>query len=125
MNNLTSFTNQTMSSLEIAQLCEKEHSKVTSDIERILSEVQIDHAIFRVIEKDSLNRNRIVYHLPRRECDLVVSSYVAKYRLAIIDRWQALEEQNRQLLPQTHIQAVEAYLATLKQVEAQQKQLGM
>lgn len=82
----------TMTSLEIAELTGKEHSKVTADIERTLDEAGIDAAEFRVISKDSMNRDRTIYNLPRRECDLVVSGYFTKYRLAIIDRWHELEK---------------------------------
>ena len=83
---------QTMSSREIAELTGKDHADVLKDIRRILEEAEIDHGKFSGIYKDSMNRGQTCYNLPRRECDLIVSGYSVKYRLAIIDRWQELEQ---------------------------------
>ena len=58
---------ETMSSLEISKLTKKEHSKVCSDIERILKEAKIDAAGFSGIYSDSSNRKRNLFNLPRRE----------------------------------------------------------
>jgi len=84
----------TMTSREIAELTQKEHRNVTADIERILSEAEIDAQAFKRIYKDSQNRSQTEYSLPKRECDLVISGYSVKYRLAIIDRWHELESNN-------------------------------
>ena len=81
----------TMSSREIAALCNKLHKNVTTDIEKMLTEVGIDGLKFQRIYKDKLNRDQREFLLPRRECDLVISGYSVKYRLAIIDRWHELE----------------------------------
>lgn len=81
----------TMSSLQIAEITGKPHRNVTGDIARILAEAEIDEQGFLRIYKDSYNREQKCYLLPRRECDLVVSGYSVKYRLAIIDRWHELE----------------------------------
>lgn len=82
---------QTMSSLEIAKLTGKEHRNVMRDIKKILKEAEIDILIFENVSKNSQNQSVATYNLPKRECDLVISGYSVKYRLAIIDRWQELE----------------------------------
>jgi phage regulator Rha-like protein len=64
---------------------------VIADIKRILAEAEIDALGFKGISKDAYNRDQPCYHLPRRECDLVVSGYSVKYRLAIIDRWLSVK----------------------------------
>lgn len=81
----------TMTSREIADLTGKAHRDVTRDIEKILLQADIDPRGFAHTYKDSQNRSQKEYRLPKRECDLVVSGYSVKYRLAIIDRWQELE----------------------------------
>lgn len=92
----------TMSSREIAELTGKAHKEVTRDIENILGQAEIDVRRFARTYKDSMNRIQKEYQLPKRECDLVVSGYSVKYRLAIIDRWQELEsKQPKFSIPQT------------------------
>ena len=61
-----------------------------ADIKRILAEVEIDSLVFQSIYKDSMKRQKPLFNLQRRECELVIAGYSAKYRLAIIDRWQGV-----------------------------------
>lgn len=91
----------TMTSREIAELTGKAHKEVTRDIENTLAQAEIDARIFAHTYKDTQNRQQREYRLPKRECDLVVSGYSVKYRLAIIDRWQELEA--KQQAPQFNI----------------------
>lgn len=92
--NPTIQTALTMSSREIAALTEKSHGHVKRDIIATLKDVEIDASIFGQTYLDGSNREQIEFHLPKRECDLVVSGYSVKYRLAIIDRWHELENNN-------------------------------
>lgn len=99
----------TMTSREIAELTGKAHKEVTRDIENTLAQAEIDARIFAHTYKDTQNRQQREYRLPKRECDLVVSGYSVKYRLAIIDRWQELEakQQAQQFnIPQTFAEAL-------------------
>ena len=83
---------QTMSSLEIAKLTDKQHRNVLADIRKTLEEAEIDAAEFSAAQPYGKNGNtREVFNLPRLECDLVISGYSVKYRLAIIKRWHELE----------------------------------
>lgn len=97
---------QTMSSLEIAKLTGKEHKNVLADIRRVLVEAEIEDAKFLAPYKMNSGQTATVYNLPRRECDLVVSGYSVKYRLAIIDRWQELEAQQTPKIPKTYAAAL-------------------
>jgi len=94
--NLTTTIIQTMTSREIAELTGKEHFHVKRDIAKVLAEAGIDPSKFGCTYLDAQNREQTEYRLPRRECDLVVSGYSVPYRLAIIDRWHELEQQNAQ-----------------------------
>jgi Rha family phage regulatory protein len=81
----------TMSSLTIAEITGKNHADVMRDIRISLEQAEIGVSKFAASYRNSQNKEQPCYHLPRRECDLVVSGYSVKYRLAIIDRWHELE----------------------------------
>ena len=93
MNNLISSEVKTMSSREIATLTGKEHKNVLADIRKTLEDAGINSAEFSAFYVDQQLIQRPEFLLPKRECDLVISGYSVKYRLAIIDRWQELESQ--------------------------------
>lgn len=98
---LTQTAAATMSSLDIAAITGKEHKNVLADIRRILDEAGIQGAEFLAPLKMASGQVASVYNLPRRECDLVVSGYSVKYRLAIIDRWHELESKQAFAVPAT------------------------
>lgn len=81
----------TMSSLQIAEITGKNHADILRDIRNTLEQAEIDESKFASVYSGGNGQARPCYILPRRECDLVVSGYSVKYRLAIIDRWQELE----------------------------------
>lgn len=112
----------TMSSREIANLTGKAHRDVTRDIENILGQADIDVRRFARTYKDSQNRNQKEYQLPKRECDLVVSGYSVKYRLAIIDRWQELENKNN---PMAIAATMNSQQLALLMVETQAKEAAI
>ena len=115
MSDLISFTNKpiAMSSLAIAELTGKDHFNVLRDIKCILKEAEIDQLKFEGVYLGGNGQERRCYNLPRLECDLVVSGYSTKYRLAIIKRWHELEKQVP-TLPTTYR---EALVALVEQVE--------
>ena len=94
-------TNKTMSSREIATLCEKEHGHVLRDIRKMLDELypkmdSIDSkGIFTARNEVTGLTSEIL--LPKRECLILVSGYSIVLRSRIIDRWQELENQQPQL----------------------------
>ena len=77
--------------LEIAELTGKRHDNVLRDIRKILDDLEIAVLKFEAVYLAGNGEERICFNLPRLECDLVVSGYSAKYRLAIIKRWHELE----------------------------------
>jgi len=117
---------KTMSSLEIAEVTGKEHFHVMRDIRTILEEAGINASKFGGIYRDARNREKPCYHLPRRECDLVVSGYSVPYRLAIIDRWHELEAKEAvPRLPQTRLEAMRELVAVLEKNEEQARLLSL
>ena len=72
--------------LMVPQLTGKPHDNVLKDIRCILEEVGIGASKFGSSYLSEQNKKVVCYNLPRLECDLVVSGYSTKYRLAINDR---------------------------------------
>lgn len=110
----------TMSSREIAELCEKQHSHVIRDIKKMLDEL---HPNMDGIENKGIialyrgNGQIEEVNLPKRECLILVSGYSIKLRSRIIDRWQELESQQVGI-PQNYIEALEAHLNSEKEKQA-------
>lgn len=72
----------TMSSREIAELCDKRHDNVMADIRKMLDELDIyapDFSGAFITEQGN-----------QYECLILVSGYNVKIRTEIIDRWQQL-----------------------------------
>jgi len=82
---------RTMSSREIAELTGKRHFHVTTDIEKMLTELKEDATGFRAIYLDSMNRQQTEYLLDREHTDCLLTGYSAAMRMAVIKRWRELE----------------------------------
>jgi phage antirepressor YoqD-like protein len=95
----------TMSSLDIAEITGKNHADVLRDIRMTLGQAEIDASKFAGVYTGGNGESRPCFNLPRRECDLVVSGYSVKYRLAIIDRWHQLEAGQALAIP-SHSEAL-------------------
>ncbi|MBE0470405.1 MAG: Rha family transcriptional regulator [Methyloprofundus sp.] len=81
----------TMSSREIAELTGKRHDHVIRDVEKMLSELNLDAPKFGDTYLDSQNRHQRQYVLPKDETICLIAGYNIKARMAIIKRWQELE----------------------------------
>lgn len=114
---------QTMSSREIAELTGTLHKDVLDKIRKTLDECGISSAEFSAQYKDATGRSLPCFKLPRRECDLIIAGYSAKYRLAIIDRWQELEAAQQFKIPTTLSGALRLAAAQAETIEAQTLQL--
>lgn len=97
MNMLAQFAQnqKTMSSREIAELCEKEHFNVKRDCEVMFKGLNLDALKFEGIYLDSMNRPQTEYLLDKKLSICLVSGYSVQLRMAIIDRWEELEGQNQ------------------------------
>ncbi|WP_336288340.1 Rha family transcriptional regulator [Bartonella sp. CB60] len=89
-------TVQTMSSREIAKLCDKQHKHVMRNTKQMLAELNVSKfglANFSSSYIDEQGKTCPCYNLPKRECLILVSGYSTTLRVKIVDRWQELEEQ--------------------------------
>lgn len=87
--------NLMMSSREIAELTGKQHKHVLEDTRNMLNGLGIDSAAFAAQYKDSIGRSLPCFNLDKELTLTLVAGYNVKLRLAIIKRWQELEEKER------------------------------
>lgn len=96
MNNLSSITNSTnltMSSREIAELCEKDLAHVNRDIRKMLSDLKDDPDLDHVNETKDSRGYTTEFNLPKDLTITLVAGYNVKIRKRIINRWLELETQ--------------------------------
>lgn len=110
-----------ISSVEIAQLCEKRHDHVMRDIRNMLAELEIHSPQIWGEYKMSDGRTQPCAFLPKRETLILVSGYRVDLRAKIIDRLDELEKTQQKptvLLPQDYLQALEALVESEKQKQS-------
>ena len=118
--NLTSLQNTpTMSSREIAELCEKEHRHVLRDIDN-LNETYEKMGLPKVGQgyyttPNTGNQQYREYLLTKEQCIDLITGYRADLRIRINRRWQELEQATAPRLPTTYLEALEALLASEKE----------
>lgn len=83
----------TMSSREIADICEARHNDVIATIERLINDgvLRLARNTARQHLPEGGGRPTMVYDLVKRDCLIVISGYSAALRAKIIDRWMDLE----------------------------------
>lgn len=115
----------TMSSREIADLVGSRHDKVKQSIKRLAA--RIDNTGKPVIDLpplgeylDSLGRPATEYLVNKRDSFVVVAQLCPEFTAALVDRWQALEEQAARPMTQAEITAANA--SHLVAVERQQRE---
>lgn len=123
--NLIKTSSITMSSMEIAELCDKRHDHVMRDIRKMLAELNIDTPQFWGVYQAENGQSYECFNLPRRECDILISGYNIKYRAAIVDRWQELESKLMPAIPKTYAAALQLAADQARQIEEQEKALAI
>ena len=112
----------TMSSREIAQLCDKEHRNVLRDIEKMLNDLNLGVLKFEHTYLDKQNKRQREFRLPKDLTITLVAGYKVVLRKRIVDRWLELEEQSTPAMltgPQLMAAALIEADATIKTQAAQ------
>lgn len=94
MSELTVLLNSTkkMSSLEIAELMEKEHRHVMRDIRNLIDQEAIGQSSFGLSSyQNQQNKEQPMYQLDFPATMLLITGYDPKRRALVIDRWLKLE----------------------------------
>ena len=113
-------TAQTMSTREIAELCEKEHKNVMRDAETMLQELGINGAQFLASFKTSQGNTYACYDFDRELTLTLVSGYSIALRHKIVKRMEELEAKQATeafKVPQTLSEALLLGAELAKQVE--------
>jgi len=85
-------SNQTMTSLDIAELVESRHDNVKRTIERLVSGGIIELPPMEEV-KNHLGQTVSVYLVDERSSYIVVAQLSPEFLARIVDRWQKLEKQ--------------------------------
>ena len=127
MSELLTFNNElTMSSREIAPLCEKEHRNVCRDIENLnatygqMGMLKIEQTPYT---HEQNGQTYYEYQLTKEQTIDLITGYRADLRIKINRRWQQLEQGKTKLLPQTKLEALKAYVAEIEAHELTKTQL--
>lgn len=89
-------TQETMSSLQIAELTGKQHAHIMRDIRTLLDQGVGESNFGFSSYKSEQNKDLPCYNLTKKGCLILASGYDAKLRERIIDRWEQLEIESRQ-----------------------------
>ena len=127
MNDLLASTELTMSSREIATLCSKKHRNVLRDIDN-LNETYEQIGMPKVGQgfytyKTTGTQQHREFHLIKEQTIDLVTGYSTELRIKINRRWQELEQDKVNLLPQTKLEALKAYVAEIEAHELTKSQL--
>lgn len=107
MNIITTNQPLTMSSLEISELCDKEHRNVMRDIKNMLEQLQMGALNFEHTYINPQNGQTYPCYNLNKELSLtLVAGYNVKLRHKIILRWQELEDKTTPAIPQTYSAAL-------------------
>ena len=119
---------RTMSSIEIAELTGKRHDNVMVDVRNMLFQLGAADLTFQGSYRGGNGRDLPCYHLPQRECLILVSGYSIPMRAKIVDRWQELEQRAQApaapALPQTFAEALRLAADQAAQLEQQAGQIA-
>lgn len=110
----------TMSSREIADLCETRHNQIVDTIERLIGSgvLRESRKTTRRVQPPGGGRPTDVYDLTKRDTLVVASGYKDELRARIIDRWLELEGGQQYQIPQTLGEALQLAADQAKQIES-------
>lgn len=125
MNMMTQFNHnqQSMTSLDISELCQKRHDNVKRLIDNLINQQVIACPQIEVVQKEASNRNYNVevYVFSGEQGKLdsitVVAQLCPEFTAALVKRWYELENQNVVQLPQSFSEALQLAADQARQLE--------
>lgn len=125
MNMMTQFNHnqQSITTLDISELCQKRHDNVKRLIDSLVNQQVIACPQIEVVQKEanSRNYNVEVYVFSGEQGKLdsitVVAQLCPEFTAALVKRWYELENQNAVQLPQTFAEALQLAADQARQLE--------
>lgn len=112
-----------MTSVEIAELCQKRHDHVCRDIKNMIGQLDYQSPQIWGSYTDGAGRVYPCFKLPKDLCLTLVSGYNVVLRKRIIDRWLELEQAQPVKTPQSFAEALRLAADLEEQKERLQQQL--
>ena len=109
---------KTMSSREIAELCEKEHFHVKRDCEVVFRGLNLDASKFGCTYLDSMNREQTEYLLDEELTMTLVTGYNIILRNRVIKRWKELEDKASKPVELSRMELIQLALAAEQENQA-------
>ncbi len=130
---ITTISEPTMTSLQIAEVLESRHDKVKQSIDRLVNKGVIAHPPKADVEEQATTPSggrrtytKSVYHVGKRDSYVVVAQLSPEFTARLVDRWQELEQQQATpALPDFNDPAVaaRAWADQVEQVQQTRKEL--
>lgn len=108
----TQNASERMSSRQVAELTGKLHAHVMRDIRNLLDQGVGESNFGLSSYMSEQNKELPEYQLTKKGCLILASGYDAVLREKIIDRWEELEQANKQTTPQTYLEALKALVVS-------------
>ena len=130
MNILTQANIKTMSSREMADLCDKHHKNVLSMIRSLIDGGVLKNSIPQTYVHEQNGQRYAEFLSDKRDSLVIVARLSPEFTAAVVDRWQELEQQVQASqpvieLPKDYISALEELLITKKGEQLAQEQLAI
>ena len=109
---------KTMSSREIAELCEKEHFHVKRDCEVVFRGLNLDASKFGCTYLDSMNREQTEYLLDEELTMTLITGYSILLRNRVIKRWKELEDKASKPVELSRLELIQLALAAEQENQA-------
>ena len=109
---------KTMSSREIAELCEKEHFHVKRDCEVVFRGLNLDASKFGCTYLDSMNRGQTEYLLDEELTMTLITGYSILLRNRVIKRWKELEDKASKPIELSRMDLIQLALAAEQENQA-------
>lgn len=109
---------KTMSSREIAELCEKEHFHVKRDCEVVFRGLNLDASKFGCTYLDSMNREQTEYLLDEELTMTLITGYSILLRNRVIKRWKELEDKASKPIELSRMDLIQLALAAEQENQA-------